>query len=138
MDVRNETYNMIYSSNYLIYSICQSPDNVSSIYFGEGAGELKLSDERAGKVSNTWDLHEQRINTIDFHPENTNMVATSSTDGLACIWDLRKLKKHQSESLNTIEHKRAVHSAYFSPGGIYLATTRLLFTCILFVKMLSL
>ncbi|WOL07666.1 WD repeat-containing protein 76 [Canna indica] len=123
MDVQKETFNMVYSSDYLIYSICHPPDNVSSIYFGEAAGDLKLWDERTGKISSAWYLHEQRINTIDFNPVNINMIATSSTDGTACIWDLRKLKTHQPESLKAVQHKRAVHSAYFSPGGIHLATT---------------
>ncbi|WOL07779.1 WD repeat-containing protein 76 [Canna indica] len=123
MDVQKETFNMVYSSDHLIYSICQPPDNVSSIYFGEAAGDLKLWDERTGKISSAWYLQEQRINTIDFNPVNINMIATSSTDGTACIWDLRKLKTHQPESLKTVQHKRPVHSAYFSPGGIHLATT---------------
>ncbi|CAL9075219.1 unnamed protein product [Musa textilis] len=123
MDIREGTFNMIYSSDYLVFSLCQSPSNVGSIYFGEGSGELKLWDERAGKVSGTWGLHEQRINTIDFRPDNINMIATSSTDGTACIWDLRNLKKHHPNMLKTIHHQRAVHSAYFSPGGSCLATT---------------
>ncbi|XP_074590753.1 DNA damage-binding protein cmr1 [Curcuma longa] len=123
MDVQDGTFNMIHSSDYLIYSICQSPVNTSTIYFAEGAGELKLWDERTGRVSHTWDLHEKRINTIDFNPENPNMMATSSRDGMARIWDLRVLKKHQPDSLKTVKHRCAVHSAYFSPGGLQLATT---------------
>ncbi|KAG6529773.1 hypothetical protein ZIOFF_011989 [Zingiber officinale] len=123
MDVQDGTFNMIHSSDYLIYSICQSPVNTSTIYFAEGAGDLKLRDERTGRASNTWGLHEKRINTIDFNPENPNMMATSSTDGMARIWDLRVLKNHQPDSLKTVQHRRAVYSAYFSPGGLRLATT---------------
>ncbi|OAY71546.1 DNA damage-binding protein CMR1, partial [Ananas comosus] len=76
-----------------------------------------------GKVSGSWDLHEQRINTIDFHPENVNLFATSSTDGTACIWDLRRSKENKLECLKTVQHNRAVHSAHFSPSGSCLATT---------------
>ncbi|KAG6525932.1 hypothetical protein ZIOFF_015905 [Zingiber officinale] len=123
MDVQDGTFNMIHSSDYLIYSICQSPINTSTIYFAEGAGDLKLRDERTGRASNTWGLHEKRINTIDFNPENPNMMATSSTDGMVRIWDLRVLKNHQPDSLKTVQHRRAVYSAYFSPGGLRLATT---------------
>lgn len=124
MDVQDGTFNMIHSSDYLIYSMCQSPVDASTIYFAEGAGGLKLRDERTGRVSNTWDLHEKRINTIDFNPENPNMMATSSADGMACIWDLRVMQKHQPDCLKTVQHRYSVHSAYFSPGGLRLATTR--------------
>nr|CAD1831919.1 unnamed protein product [Ananas comosus var. bracteatus] len=122
MDADSETFNMIYSCGYSIYSLCQAPHDNNSLYFGE-RGELKLFDLRVGKVSGSWDLHEQRINTIDFHPENVNLFATSSTDGTACIWDLRRSKENKLECLKTVQHNRAVHSAHFSPSGSCLATT---------------
>ncbi|XP_017695920.3 WD repeat-containing protein 76 [Phoenix dactylifera] len=123
MDIGKETFNMIYSSDAPIYSICPQPNDNNYLYLGEGSGELKMWDQRVGKVSSSWDLHEQRINTIDFHPENSNLVATSSTDGMACIWDLRSIKNDRPESLKNVQHRRAVHSAYFSPSGSFLATT---------------
>ncbi|XP_020580413.1 WD repeat-containing protein 76 [Phalaenopsis equestris] len=125
MDVEKETFNVTYSSENCIYSICQLPCDFNSLYIGEGAGVLKLWDDRAGKASSKWRPHEDRINTVDFSAENSYLMATSSTDGTACIWDLRNMKNHQPEHLNVVHHKRAVHSAYFSPTGSYLATTSL-------------
>ena len=61
---------------------------------------------------------------IDFNPENTNIMATSSSDKTACIWDLRKLSKSKPEFVKLVAHKRVVYSAYFSPSGSFLATTR--------------
>ncbi|PKU67631.1 WD repeat-containing protein 76 [Dendrobium catenatum] len=123
MDVEKETFNVTYSTENCIFSICQWPCDIDSLYIGEGAGDLKHWDERAGKVSSKWGLHEDRINSVDFSPENCYLMATSSTDGTACIWDLRRMKNHQPEQLNVVRHNRAVHSAYFSPTGNYLATT---------------
>ncbi|XP_072963348.1 DNA damage-binding protein cmr1 [Typha angustifolia] len=123
MDTEKETFNMIYCSDNSIFSICQCPHDNNTLYLGEGLGELKSLDMRAGKVTSTWDLHEQRINTVDFNPENTNLLATSSTDGMACIWDLRSIKRNRVECLKTVQHFRAIHSAYFSPSGSCLATT---------------
>jgi hypothetical protein len=40
--------------------------------------QVKSFDPRAGEISNEWELHEQRVNSIDIHPENTNLIATSS------------------------------------------------------------
>lgn len=124
MDVEKEVFHMVYASEYTIYSMCQSPDDIKSLYFGEGKGGVNMWDVRAGKSSLSCDLHEDRINTIDFNPEVENIMATSSTDGTACIWDLRQLNADKPTPLKTVSHKRAVHSAYFSPTGKLLATTR--------------
>lgn len=124
MDAEENLFNMLYSTEEAIFCISHQPNDAKSIYFGEGSGELKTWDEKAGKVSNSWALHDQRINTIDFSRENTNLMATSSTDGVACIWDLRKIRARKPEGIKTVRHARAVHSAYFSPSGASLATTR--------------
>ncbi|KAL6639976.1 hypothetical protein ACP70R_022286 [Stipagrostis hirtigluma subsp. patula] len=124
MDVEKENFDMIQFCDYPIYSLCQAPKSPSCLYFGEG-NEVKLFDERAGKVSSTWNLHDNRINSIDFHPENPHMFATSSTDRTACVWDMRSMKKKDPENLKVFEHNRSVQSAYFSPSGSMLATTSL-------------
>ncbi|KAK1323007.1 hypothetical protein QJS10_CPA02g01235 [Acorus calamus] len=122
MDVEKETFNMSYSGDDAIYSLSQRPLE-TNVYFGEGQGGLKVWDERAGKVLSSYSLHEKRINTIDFSSCNANLMATSSTDGTACIWDLRKISNHRPASLRIHQHEKAVHSAYFSPSGSCLATT---------------
>ncbi|KAM3397454.1 WD repeat-containing protein 76 [Capsicum galapagoense] len=123
MDIEKEMFDLAYLSEHSIFSISQRPHDMKSIYYGEGSGELGIWDLRAGKSSALWKLHQERINTIDFTYENCNIMATSSTDGSACIWDLRKVSAHKPKSLQTAFHKRAVHSAYFSPSGRFLATT---------------
>ncbi|XP_062196716.1 DNA damage-binding protein cmr1-like [Phragmites australis] len=125
MDVEKEIFNMIQLCDYPVFSLCQAPNSPSCLYFGEGNGELKLFDERAGKVSTTWNLHDNRINSIDFHLENPYIFATSSTDRTACMWDMRSMKKKGPESLKVFEHDRSVQSAYFSPSSSMLATTSL-------------
>ncbi|XP_078439666.1 DROUGHT SENSITIVE 1 isoform X1 [Wolffia australiana] len=123
MDVGETVFKMIYSTEDSIFSLIHHPNNTKSLYFGEGQGDLKMWDESAGKISSSWDLHEQRINTIDFNRYNANLMATSSTDGIASIWDLRKIHSKKPECITTAQHARAVHSAYFSPSGTCLATT---------------
>ncbi|XP_037486803.1 DNA damage-binding protein cmr1-like [Triticum dicoccoides] len=125
MDLEKESFNMIQLCDYPVYSLCQAPDSPSCLYFGDGNGELKLLDERMGKVSSTWDSHDNTINSIDFHPEKKHMLATSSTDRTARIWDLRRFKRKKEESLKVLKHNRSVQSAYFSPSGSMLATTSL-------------
>lgn len=124
MDVEKEVFDMVYSSEYSIYSLSQSPHDVKSLYFGEGNGEINMWDVRTGKTSFSCDLHKHKINTIDFNSDNENIMATSSTDATACIWDLRQINAHKPAPLKTVTHKWAVSSAYFSPSGKCLATTR--------------
>ncbi|XP_028056073.1 WD repeat-containing protein 76-like isoform X2 [Camellia sinensis] len=124
MDVEKEIFDLVYFSDHAIFSISQRTNDAKSLYFSKGHGVLNIWDERAGKSSASWILHEDRINTIDFNSENTDIMATSSTDGTACIWDLRNIDADKPKCLKTFNHKRAVHSAYFSPSGSYLATTR--------------
>ncbi|KAI3861051.1 hypothetical protein MKX03_016022 [Papaver bracteatum] len=123
MDVEKEAFDMLYSSDDAIFCLSPHPQEAKSLYFGEAQGMINVWDERAGKSSSSCTLHDQRINTIDFHPENTNCLATSSSDGTACIWDLRNINANRPESLKMVEHKKTVHSAYFSPSGNCLATT---------------
>ena len=97
---------------------------VICLYFGKGHGGLNIWDERVGKCSTQWNLHERMINSIDFNSKNYNIMATSSSDGTACIWDLRSINVDQPKPLKEVSHNRAVQSAYFSPSRSSLAMTR--------------
>ncbi|KAK3221769.1 hypothetical protein Dsin_008794 [Dipteronia sinensis] len=91
MDAEKEVFDLVYSSGYSIFSLSQQPNNVNSIYFGEVCGGLTSWDVRAGKSSSEWLLHESRIHTIDFNSQNPHIMATSSSDATACLWDLRSV-----------------------------------------------
>lgn len=102
---------------------CWNQHNKISILF-HTLKQVKSFDERAGKIIYEWELHEQRVNTIDFHPENSNLIATSSSDSFVRLWDLRCIDKDKPKSIREISHNRAVHSAYFSPTGNGIVSTR--------------
>lgn len=124
MDAEKEVFDLVHSCDDAIFSLSQHPNDVKSLYFGEGRGGLSVWDDRTGSVSSQWTLHEDRINTIDFNPQNPNIMATSSSDATVCLWDLRKVDAGKPKSLKIVNHERAVHSAYFSPSGSSLASTR--------------
>ncbi|KAF7073614.1 hypothetical protein CFC21_078570 [Triticum aestivum] len=123
MDFEEEKYSIIHLWEWPVYSLCQAQNSVGCLYFGDGKGGLTLSDERVGKVLTTWDVHEERINSIDFHPEKPHMLATSSTDRTACIWDVRNIKTKEPDSLKVFKLNKSAQSAYFSPSGRMLAVT---------------
>ncbi|XP_071699170.1 uncharacterized protein [Rutidosis leptorrhynchoides] len=123
LDIEKETFGLAYTTEHAIISMSQRCDDVNSLYLGEGRGVVRVCDERSRKLSFSGDLHQERINTIDFNSKNLNLMVTSSSDQTACIWDLRKLGKCKPEPLKMITRKRAVYSAYFSPSGSLLATT---------------
>lgn len=124
MDAEKEVFDLVHCCDDTIFSLSQQPNNSETLYFAEGRGGLNVWDIRTGKSSKNWMLHEDRINTINFNSQNPNIMVTSSTDGTACIWDLRSMSTHKLKTLKTVNHSRAVHSAYFSPSGSSLATTR--------------
>ncbi|XP_062010545.1 uncharacterized protein LOC133726921 [Rosa rugosa] len=125
MDAEKEVFDLVYSTGKTIYSLGQQSNNAKCLYFAEGRGGVSMWDERTGNISAQWSPHDDRINSIDFNSENSNIITTSSTDGTACIWDLRCVDADKFKSLKTIGHKRAVYSAYFSPSGRSLVTTSL-------------
>ncbi|CAM0942774.1 unnamed protein product [Alopecurus aequalis] len=123
MDFEEENFNMVGVWKCPVYSLCQAQDSARYLYFGDESGDLTLFDERVGKDLTTWDAHGDSINSIDFHPENTHMLATSSTDRTACIWDVRNMKRKQQDSLKVFKLDDSAQSAYFSPSGRMLAVT---------------
>ncbi|XP_027333074.1 WD repeat-containing protein 76 [Abrus precatorius] len=123
MDAEKEIFDLVLDSDETIYSLSQPTNEANCLYFGEGGGGLTVWDNRIGKRSSQWVLHESRINTIDFNSKNPHIVATSSSDGTACTWDFRYIDGDKLTALRTFTHKRAVQSAYFSPSGCSLATT---------------
>ncbi|EOA35049.1 hypothetical protein CARUB_v10020154mg [Capsella rubella] len=125
MDAEKSVFDLVYSTDEPIFSLSKRPNDDQSLYFGEGNRMLNVWDLRAGKSVSHWDLHELRINSIDFNPLNPHVMATSSSDGTACLWDLRSIGAKKPKSLTTVNHSRPVHSAYFSPSGLLLATTSL-------------
>ncbi|KAM0057012.1 putative transcription factor WD40-like family [Helianthus debilis subsp. tardiflorus] len=125
LDVEKESFDLLYTSAYQVFSICRPHDNMNSLFIGESYGSVGSLDIRSSNPNSmSWDLHAERIYTIDFNSQNTNLMATSSKDGTACIWDLRKLAHLDPQPIKLVRHKDAVNSAYFSPSGNLLATTR--------------
>ncbi|WCJ29852.1 DNA damage-binding protein CMR1 [Euphorbia peplus] len=125
MNAEKEIFDLIHCSDDDIYSMAQRPTDMNSLYFGEGIGGLSIFDERMRRLSSQWMLHENRINSIDFNSQNPNIMVTGSTDGTACLWDLRSVNADKPNCLKTVKESRAVYSAYFSPSGSFLATTSL-------------
>ncbi|KAG9159977.1 hypothetical protein Leryth_005717 [Lithospermum erythrorhizon] len=123
MDVERTMFDVVCSTNRPIYCISGQPNQLNSLYFGGDRGECSMCDLREPKGVTSWNLHGARINTIDFNTVNSNLMATSSPDGTACIWDVRKINANKPVSIKFVRHEKAVHSAFFSPTGTYIATT---------------
>ncbi|MED6180833.1 hypothetical protein PIB30_013916 [Stylosanthes scabra] len=123
MDAEKEIFDLVYSSDQGISCLHQPKNEANCLYFGEGHGGLTVWDNRMGNFSSRWVLHQSRINTIDFKCGSPYILATSSSDGTACTWDLRYANAGKVTALKTLTHKKVVHSAYFSPSGCCLATS---------------
>ncbi|KAF5743164.1 WD repeat-containing protein 76 isoform X1 [Tripterygium wilfordii] len=120
MDAEKEVFNLVYSSDQPINYLSHHPTNVNYLYFGEGHGGLSTWDNRGGR-SAIWNLHTRCITSIDFNSKNPYIMATSSIDGDACIWDLRSMDACKPKTVKIISHRNGVYSACFSPSGSHLA-----------------
>jgi WD40 repeat protein len=65
-------------------------------------------------------VHDRKINSIDFHKQDDNTFATSCTDGTVCLWDLRYMgaasgakTSKQCKALATLQLSKACHGASF-------------------------
>ncbi|CAK8563541.1 unnamed protein product [Lathyrus sativus] len=131
MDAEKEVFDIVYKSsdNASIYALSQPKNDANCLYLAEGSGCLTVWDKRIGKCSSSSGLalHQMRINTIDFNPENPHIAVTSSSDGTACTWDFRCIggldKGSNLPALRRFTHERGLQSAYFSPSGCTLAIT---------------
>ncbi|CAN6971438.1 unnamed protein product [Brassica rapa subsp. trilocularis] len=125
MDVEKMVFDLVYSRDEYepIHSLFQRPNDEQSLYFGTREGMFNVWDLRAGKSVFNWELHKYRMHTIDLNPQNLHLMATSSQDRTACLWDLRTMGAKKPKALATVDHAKAVYSAYFSPSGLSLATT---------------
>lgn len=138
MDAEKEVFDMVYHSSNDeskkkkdkgIYALSQPKNEANCLYLAEGSGYLTVWDNRIGKCSSSsrLDLHQLRINTIDFNPENPHIAVTSSSDGTACTWDFRcigGMGKGNLIALRKFTYEGGMQSAYFSPSGRSIAITR--------------
>jgi len=106
-----------------------APDNMT-IFTGENSGYVTLLSTRGEKM---WrdKLHKSKVTNIQYSPREPWLFVTTSTDNSVKIWDVRKLTDaddanilRKENFLQSLEHDRAVNSAYFSHvDGTRLLTT---------------
>ena len=104
---------------------CLSREGHESLYMGDYEGALTILDPRESKTQPPVELHDKKINSLQFHPTRPHLLVSSSTDASVRLWDTRKLSgKGGSKPSSELQHGKAVHGAYFSRGGDLLACTR--------------
>ncbi|CAI0425005.1 unnamed protein product [Linum tenue] len=125
MDLEKGEFILVRERVERLNCLSKPPNDDKSLYMAEGRGVLTVWDTKSGKPSLQLDLHSHLINTIDFNPGNSKVMATGARDKTAKIWDLRFIRKGLPRCLKEVKHKGAVNSAYFSPSGAALATLSL-------------
>ena len=90
----------------------------SAAYLANEVGGVVQFDTKAGKVVKEWDLHEKKVNTVEFRPDSEVYFATASLDRSVALWDARKMKK----PLHVLPHDLSVSQASWSPDGDSLCT----------------
>ncbi|KAE9124628.1 hypothetical protein PF010_g5934 [Phytophthora fragariae] len=72
--------------------------NPQFYYAGCLDGTMRLIDRRARSLHGlSYELHENRINTLDQHPSLDYCMVTASDDRTVCLWDKRKISSQEQE-----------------------------------------
>ncbi len=104
--------------------------NGMTLITGENTGYVTLLSSRGEQL---WrdKLHKSKVTNIQFSPREPWLFATTSTDNSVKLWDIRTLtdsddatEQRKTRFLQSLEHEKAVNSAYFSNvDGTRLLTT---------------
>jgi WD40 repeat protein len=100
-----------------------------TLYASVNDGSLATVDARVrtrDAIVAEFRAHEKKISHVEVNPHDTNLVVTSSNDGMVKVWDARKLGvgKGKSKPLAALVHSKGVTSASWSRGtGRKLLTT---------------
>jgi len=100
------------------------------LFVSTSMGEVIHVDLRVSKkekITFYEKVSEKKVNTVSLHP-NGSTLATSGTDGVVRLFDIRKLKDSRNSSklakpLGTQTAGLSVSSSFFSPSGKSLLTT---------------
>ncbi|KAI9006689.1 WD40-repeat-containing domain protein [Phycomyces nitens] len=95
-----------------------------SVWIATSDGEVGHKDLRSNSALSLYSLRTKKIGTIDLNDVHKHLLAVSSNDRTATVWDTRNFStKKAITPLHELEHGYAVTSAYWSPRGDRLATT---------------
>ncbi|EFJ46944.1 hypothetical protein VOLCADRAFT_117976 [Volvox carteri f. nagariensis] len=98
-------------------------------YLGDPQGNLDLVDlrappprrERSSDPAATsvgplggLQISQRKINSVHLEPFREILLASTSSDGSICIWDVRKVSH---KPLSVLHHARSCHSAYWAHDG---------------------
>lgn len=93
----------------------------NSILLTSGVGDLLMLDLSSYEIANKFQLcygSKQPAKSVDCHPTNEFLIATTSANGTVAIWDLRSIKRNndsKDKCLSSIEASEAVVKTFFSP-----------------------
>lgn len=71
-------------------------------YIGSSDGTLQVVDMRVGDMKKSQlciKAHEKDINVCDWNSISTNLIVTGSDDCMVKVWDLRKQKSSNKNSM---------------------------------------
>ncbi|KAI1308970.1 DNA damage-binding protein 2 [Halotydeus destructor] len=98
------------------------PSN-KKLYVGDTRGYLHIMPQDGTGKYEHFHLHKSKIHCVDIHPRNHNILATTSVDHTAKIWDIRNLKSEFP--LEVLEFDGVVNSGFFrkSDGGKFVTVS---------------
>lgn len=114
-DAQNMSFNEYYKSDTLLFDVCLPPESsfANSLFLAKRDGCLTQVDVRTSKAIKSHKLHQNKINSVESNPVDSNYLVTASLDRTVGVWDIRKLEKE----ISLIGHNLAISHAAYSQDG---------------------
>ena len=98
-------------------------------FIGKTDGNIAFADFRASSSAYQWQFPAQlsKVNSIQEHPTNANLVITAGTSKAGCIrvHDIRKAGKTASPLVEIDEHSKSINAAFVSGDGEFMVSVSL-------------
>lgn len=107
--------------------------NGNLLYLSDTEGTVRCFDVRSKQLTWSSVLHDNKINTVDCHPNEPHYFVTASLDRSVKIWDARNIKKNKPQTVVVCTDGRSVNSAKFSPCGSQILTVSMMHQLNLYV-----
>ena len=98
-------------------------------FIGRSDGKMAFADFRASSSAYQWQFPAQlsKINSIQEHPTNANLVITAGSSKAGCIrvHDIRKAGKTSNPLVEIDEHSKSINAAFVSGDGEFMVSVSL-------------
>mmetsp|Transcript_23933 Transcript_23933/g.57048 ORF Transcript_23933/g.57048 Transcript_23933/m.57048 type:complete len:547 (-) Transcript_23933:244-1884(-) len=115
LDLERGVFRRCHRSEVADYSAMDCREREGAVRLGDSKGFVRTVDLGSGESGTPARLHDRKINSLQMEPSGRPLMATASTDGDVCVWDVRRMGP-KAKPLARLPHRKSCHGAYWDPS----------------------